>query len=167
MCVSLGTRTMAQVAGHASCVELQRSFWKEKSGKKVYRATFSEDLTRRVLGDVFHRELPRECTIDVINCTNFHGVLQGHVGLHPTFQEEYLCHASNQRALRILAEELCTCRGFPLQYQHTNANLQRVFVFYCNAGVHRSVAMASLTGDMMRRVYGAEVGLIQFSSGIS
>ena len=70
----------------------------------------------------------------------------------------YLVKPSNARALWKFCEDLCEHhRAFPLQFDEANPNLQRVFIFYCNAGEHRSVAFAALTGDMLRKCFAAEV----------
>ena len=164
LCVSLGTRTTAQVFDTGAAAELRTLFWADR--RKLRGVTWqSNDLARRVLTEAYRFSFPDACTFDLIDCREFHGKLMGHVGLHPTYQKEYL-DAYNAQALQYLCDELCgTHRAYPLEYQSSNVNLQRVFVFYCNAGEHRSVSFAALVGAMMEQC-GAKVRLIQTSSEI-
>ena len=89
LCVSLGTRTMAQVCGRPAASELRKLFWRDRGKfQKIHGVTFDDqDLARRLLAEVYGHEFPRECTINLVDCRMFHGHLQGHVGLHEDFQD--------------------------------------------------------------------------------
>ena len=162
LCVSLGTRTTVQAFDTGAAAELQKLFWADR--RKIYGVAWqSTALARRVLTEAYGDPFPDDCTFDLIDCRKFHGRLMGHVGLHPNYQKEYL-EAPNVQALQYLCDELCgTHRAYPLEYQSSGVSLQRVFVFYCNAGEHRSVAFAALVGNMMEQC-GAKARLIQSSS---
>ena len=131
------------------------AFWKDRV-RGAYLG--DQDLARRLLAEWYGHEFPNECTIDFVDCRNFHGTGFGHVGLHPDYQQEYLVKQDNAWALWRLCEDFCDRHGaYPLNFDEAKPTLQRVFIFYCNAGEHRSVAFAALAGDMWQKLYGAEV----------
>jgi len=156
--VSLGTRTLAQaVPSSNSANEMRRLFWDK--GDKVRGATLTKGLARRLIEECYGLEF-RDCIFEAIDCRMFHGETYGHVGLHPPYQTEYLIAVgSNRRALQTMCHTLTKEVGaYPLQFKPNNPRLQRVFIFYCNAGEHRSVAFAALCGAMFR-TQGAKVRL--------
>ena len=154
--VSLGTKTIPQVISSSNARQLRAEFWHDKytkqRGRKLGEKPEDFIKVRGILSEYFEHEVP-DCRLDFVDCTGFHksrGMPEGHVGLHPDIQAGYMRQRHAMTAMRRRLVDLNLLDQPEPGYHWAPAEtLQRILVFWCNAGEHRSVAFATMVGDFM------------------
>ena len=86
-------------------------------------------------------EFPPHVALIVVDCRNFHGTFNGHVGLHYGVQREYL---EDRRGVNKFVGNLIDQGVDPVMLGDRSE--KHIVAFYCNAGEHRSVAFAAMFG---------------------
>ena len=87
-------------------------------------------------------EFPPHVALIVVDCRNFHGTFNGHVGLHYGVQREYL---EDRRGMNKFVDNLIDQGVDPVRLGDRSE--KHIVAFYCNAGEHRSVAFAAMFGQ--------------------
>ncbi len=128
--VSFGTRTLAQCWAEPSAQKLREQMW-PRHRSYLGPDAFNSELATAALRNICPRADGMAWDVVLfVKCTSLHGRDYGHIGSYGLTMREY----SESRGFDEVIREVARC--FPLAQPRT------LIATWCNAGEHRSVAIA-------------------------
>ena len=98
--------------------------------------------------------MPSEVALTCVDCRFFHGRFAGHVGLHEEVQKEYLDDLREMNALvDYLIEQGVDPESFAREGAGRHGRRKHIVAFFCNAGEHRSVALAAMFAHYAKNMH--------------